>query len=509
MKINMICFSVLIAGALSACGEKPVAPGTVADLTPFANDHGTFTLSVDGISFELVPVDGGSFSMGETADQGVRKNPDIHQVLLDGFAIGAQEVTQELWKAVMGSNPSPKENPAAPVSRVTWEEAVKFTARLAHKTGLPLRLPTEAEWEFAARGGNASLHYRYSGSNEQVGAVNELGIKDMSGGVQEWCSDVWQDKTGPDLAINPTGPAEGDDHVARGGSAADPKADCVISTRRKLHAKTKSGITGLRLAVSTGKPCPQEIVDLILHNRVPRDPVTVMKPESFTVNGFTFKMMPVEGGTFRMGATEEHERLAKEDERPVHEVTLDAFMIGQYEVTGALWKAVMGWLPPRMLADDKPVGNISWYDAQAFIAKLNSLTGRKFRLPTEAEWEYAARGGRKTHAYPFAGSMRSAFVAQCETKDLQTRPVGQLAPNELGTYDMSGNAWEMCQDCMGPYSESPQVNPTGPDCSASGPDYRVMRGGSAAAQWDKCRTANRSDNRASYFKSTIGFRLAL
>ena len=510
MKRLTSLFAVLLAASLLfSCKVEPTAPGTVGDLAPYANDHGSYTVPVGAQSLELIPVEGGTFTMGQTAEQGIRKNPDLHQVFLDGFAIGKLEVTQDLWKEIMGKNPSPRDVPGAPVSRISWEEAVKFTARLAAKTGIPFRLPTEAEWEFAARGGNASLRTRYSGSNSDLGAENELGIKDMSGSVWEWCYDVWQETTGPEPGFNPTGPEEGSEHVLRGGSAADKKADCVISSRRGLYAKGRIETAGLRVAVSTGKPCPQELLDLVCKNQVQRDPVTVLKPEVITVNGLSFRMLPVEGGTFQMGATPEQSSFGKEDELPVHEVTLDSFMIGQNEVTGLLWNAVMGYLPPQMQADNMPVGNVSWYDAQAFIRKLNALTGRKFRLPTEAEWEYAARGGRKSRGNVFAGSMRSAFVAQCERKDLKPCPVGGLSPNELGTYDMSGNVWEFCQDRFGKYSEGPQVNPTGPETAENGLDYRVMRGGSAAAQWDKCRVSNRSDIRASNFKSTIGFRLAL
>jgi formylglycine-generating enzyme required for sulfatase activity len=508
-RIISILAVLMAASCLFSCKVEPVAPGTVGDLSPYANDHGTYTVPVGSQSIELIPVAGGSFTMGQTPEQGIRKTPDIRRVFLDGFAISKLEVTQALWKEVMGSNPSPRDIPAAPVSKITWDEAVQFTARLAKKTGIPFRLPTEAEWEFAARGGNASMRHRYSGSDTEIGAENELGIKAMSGGVWEWCSDFWRETLETEPGFNPTGPESGSDHVLRGGSAADKKADCVISSRRNLYAKARLETAGLRVAVSTGEPCPQALIDLVFKNEVPRDPIAKLSVEVFNVNGFTFKMMPVEGGTFQMGGTDEQGQLAKDDEKPVHAVTLDSFMIGQYEVTGALWNAVMGYLPPNMQADNKPVGNISWYDAQAFIKKLNELTGRKFRLPTEAEWEYVARGGRKSHGYVFAGAGHSTLVAQCDRSDLRTCPVGKLSPNELGTYDMSGNAWEYCQDRYATYPAGDQVNPKGPEATESGKDYRVARGGSAAATWDKCRVSNRLDVRATNYKSTIGFRLAL
>ncbi len=132
------------------CGSAPEA-----DLSSFLTEDGLYTFSVKDVTFTLTPVGGGTFSMGETFDQGVRKNPDIHQVILDGFAIGTTEVSQALWKAVMGNNPSPKEIPTAPVNNISWKDASKFVGKLSSMTGIAFRLPTEAEWEFAARGGNS------------------------------------------------------------------------------------------------------------------------------------------------------------------------------------------------------------------------------------------------------------------------------------------------------------------------------------------------------------------
>ena len=202
------------------------------------------------------------------------------------------------------------------------------------------------------------------------------------------------------------------------------------------------------------------------------------------------------------------EAAVRDDELPLHEVTLDPFKIGKLEVTQALWEAVMGSVPYGNQGPDYPVGNVSWYDVQAFIRKLNALTGRQFRLPTEAEWEYAARGGKKSHGYPFAGSAYPQGVAQYGYDDMRTRPVARYSPNELGLYDMSGNAWEWCQDRPGPYGSPAQTNPTGPDETALG-DVRVMRGGSVATAADKCRVSNRNEFHASNFRSTIGFRLVL
>ena len=139
------------------------------------------------------------------------------------------------------------------------------------------------------------------------------------------------------------------------------------------------------------------------------------------------------------------------------------------------------------------------------------MTGRKFRLPTEAEWEYAARGGKNTLGYNYAGSQYPQTVAQFGYEDMRTRPVARYYPNELGTYDMSGNAWEWCQDRVGPYSSVEQRDPTGPASMRENDqvDPRIMRGGSVATTVDKCRVSNRGEFDPSRFRTTIGFRLAL
>ena len=154
----------------------------------------------------------------------------------------------------------------------------------------------------------------------------------------------------------------------------------------------------------------------------------------------------------------------------------------------------------------KPVGNVSWYDCQVFLRKLNAMTGRTFRLPTEAEWEYAARGGKFSRHYGFSGSndMRSVMWF-LDNADSKPHDVKTLWPNELGLYDMSGNVWEWCYDRASEYTTEPQTDPYG----AEGGGTRVLRGGSCASRWDACRISNRSYMPAKNIKGTFGFRLAL
>ena len=210
-----------------------------------------------------------------------------------------------------------------------------------------------------------------------------------------------------------------------------------------------------------------------------------------------------------MGATaEQSAKAAGEDEKPVHKVTLKSFEIGQTEVTVGLWQAVMGSLPYSNDAkfSEKPVVNVSWYDCQRFIVKLNRLTGRKFRLPTEAEWEFAARGGVKSLGNQLSGSMYvSQVAAYASNAQSKVVAVKSFQPNELGIYDMSGNVWEWCQDSKYMYSENPEEDP----CHNEPGELRIMRGGSAASMWDACRVANRSFIPASSVKTTFGFRLAI
>ena len=229
--------------------------------------------------------------------------------------------------------------------------------------------------------------------------------------------------------------------------------------------------------------------------------------QTFTVGGVSFKMMPVEGGSFTMGSPD-NDTDANDDEKPQHAVTLSSFYMGETEVTQALWKAVMdGNNPSYFTGDDNlPVEKVSWDDCQTFIAKLNQMTGKTFRLPTEAEWEYAARGGKKPKGYEYAGSGNIDLVAWYDdNSESKTHPVGTKTKNDLGLYDMSGNVWEWCGDWYGSYSSEAQTNPTGP---ATG-SYRVYRGGSWFSFALYCRVSFRNYSTPSNRDDNLGLRLVL
>lgn len=227
-------------------------------------------------------------------------------------------------------------------------------------------------------------------------------------------------------------------------------------------------------------------------------------------DGISIEMVKVEAGTFMMGATSEMKDSYDDpdsDEKPVHQVTLtNDYYMGKYEVTQALWQAVMGSNPSNFKGDNLPVEKVSWNDCQEFISKLNSLAGRKFRLPTEAEWEYAARGGKKIRCYQYSGSSNISDVVWYKDNSAnKTHPVGTKQANELGIYDMTGNVLEWCQDWYGSYYSSSQTNPTG----ATSGSRHVNRGGS----WHS--NVRRSSSSCRYGviyvdrDLDLGFRLAL
>ena len=242
----------------------------------------------------------------------------------------------------------------------------------------------------------------------------------------------------------------------------------------------------------------------------------------FTVNGVSFTMVTVDGGTFMMGATDEQVSDAYDIELPAHQVTLTSYCIGKTEVTQELWLAVMGSNPSYFSSANgfdtnlqRPVERVSWNDCRQFVRKLKELTGLPFRLPTEAEWEFAARGGRYSQGYKFAGSNTIGEVAWYNgnsyntdggsSTDYATHAVATKAPNELGLYDMSGNVWEWCNDWLDVYNTDYQLDPTGP---AEG-GGKVYRGGSFYRNERDCRVSVRFNITPSTTSGQRGLRLAL
>ena len=538
------------------------------------------TFTVGDVSFNMVEVEGGTF-----------KSIHSPQVTLSPFAIGQTEVTQALWEAVMGSNPSyfngdsHPGGPDNPVEEVSWDDCQEFIAKLNEMTGRTFRLPSEAEWEFAARGGNCSHGYKFAGSDDKDEVAwhnqnsghrthpvaellpNELGLYDMSGNVEEYCQDGWGNNyfcTNP--LTNPILPTTDGEYVACGGSwnftgplvsnvpassawparglrlaMGEPAYDTPLSLS-KYETEIKDGLFDV-VTIAGGSGLYQVNCDnndaltvshkdttirldaievgtaiVTVSDLTTGEQATVavtLNPSEFVMEKFTvgdekFAMIKVDGGTFLMGATPEQEPEATDDERPVHEVTLSSFFIGQTEVTVGLWKAVMGYCPiPSYLPEHDhdprmPARLVSWDDCQEFIAKLNEMTGKTFRMPTEAEWEFAARGGNYSHGYKYAGSNNLDDVAIYEPQS--TLFVRTSSPNELGLYEMSGSMWEWCQDWFGPYGSEPLVNPVGPESGT----YRVIRGG--CYLWPDptfCRVSYRTGIDPATDNSNIDLRLVM
>lgn len=561
------------------------------------SQDGTFTIG--GVQFKMIDVEGGTFTMGATSEQGSYfegcEKP-THSVTLNNYSIGEREVTQALWQAVMGNSPSYFIGSNLPVEGVSWNDCQDFIFKLNMMTGEDFRLPTEAEWEFAARGGNKSKGYKYAGSNAiddvawysdnssgkthdvATKQPNELGLYDMIGNVWEWCYD-WYGDYSSSAQTNPFGPTSGSSRVYRGGSWNDHARFCRTSYRYSNSPSLCSKYIGFRLVLSTFNQdlsldksnleftsnsgsktfnitsntswtvsCDQTWCSVSLTSGSGDGSVRVSVNENtstsartatitvtssnitltlgvtqkgtaspssqyktFIVGGSQFRMVYVEGGTFTMGATSELESDAFDNEKPAHSVTLSSYYICDTEVKQELWEAVMGNNPSWHWGYDHvkyvgwPVEQVSWNYCQEFIARLNELTGENFRLPTEAEWEYAARGGNKSKGYKYAGSNNINDVAWYGYNTTNTQPVSSKQRNELGLYDMSGNVSEWCSDIFHYYSSSAQTNPTGP---AQG-IYRVIRGGGCFNIERCCRISYRRSELPSYGNNDVGFRLAL
>ncbi|MCM1041480.1 MAG: formylglycine-generating enzyme family protein [Bacteroides sp.] len=274
----------------------------------------------------------------------------------------------------------------------------------------------------------------------------------------------------------------------------------------------KIALLGL-LALSLFAACEKE-----KENEKPYIPLEPELQADFTETayGTAIEMVYVKGGEFMMGATAEQGDDAYDWEKPVRTVRLDSYHIGKYEVTQAQWKAVMGTEPSSFEGENRPVGKVSRGDAKKFCEKLSAKTGKKYVLPTEAQWEYAARGGKKSRGYKYAGSNTLSEVAWYSDNsyalgqydpDYGTHAVGTKKANELGIYDMSGNVEEWCADYYGSYDVNDTDNPTGPQNVTT---CAVVRGGCWVLDARGCRVSYRRPNyHAGYRYSYLGFRVAM
>ena len=430
---------------------------------------------------EMVRVEPGKFQMGE-GDQ-------KHEVTISApYWIGRYEVTRAQWQAIMGDQRD-YAGDNRPVGHVSYDDVQEF-CRLLNETvkapdGYEFALPTEAQWEYAARGGAKSNGYQYSGSDKPdevawynktarygvsvVGkkAPNELGLYDMSGSIMEWCADAYQE----DISKHADGdtPVEtGDKRVARGGYWDGKLEYCEVSARVAELPKKQYTSFGFRLAaVPVREKTASEKPNIAQTSSAEKMPETL---SFYLAEGVPLEMVKVDaaGARFRMGEgynskTTPHFVSFKKD-----------YYVGQYEVTQAQWNALMETNPSGFKGDDLPVESACWDEVAEFCRKLNETgkapAGWEFTLPTEAQWEFAAKGGKKSKGYKFSGSDELEDVAWYndnsgdvnlkgmkrdreylvlrDKNNNRTHPVGTKKPNELGLYDMNGNVKEICLDSM-------------------------------------------------------------
>ena len=498
---------------------------------------------------EMVRVEPGTFQMGE-GDQ-------KHEVKISSpYWIGKYEVTRAQWQAIMG-NQRDYAGDVHPVGHVSYNDVIEF-CRLLNETvkapdGYEFALPTEAQWEYAARGGAKSKGYQYSGSDKPddvawynktarygvsvVGekAPNELGLYDMSGNIMEWCADAYQE----DISKHTDGDTpvtEGEKRVARGGFWDGKPEYCTVSARNAELPKKQYTSFGFRLAVvpvrekkanASGKPntaqtaSAENMPDTLSFDLAAGVPLTMKK-------------VSAAGARFRMGE-------GYNSKYTPHFVSFKKdYYIGQYEVTQAQWNALMDTNPSGFKGDDLPVEKVVWDEVAEFCKKLNESgkapAGWIFTLPTEAQWEFAAKGGKDSKGYKFSGSDNLEDVAWYndnsgdvslkgmkrdrdylvlrDKNNNRTHPVGTKKPNELGLYDMNGNVKEICLDSMdfnnSGYSDGDVAVP---ESRKTMKDTRVIRDigflGGAEMGFNTERTYTYMGTGSGNRSSIHGFRLAL
>jgi formylglycine-generating enzyme required for sulfatase activity len=583
-QVSKAALVVMVAiGSLTlATAEEPKAAGGKTKESPkkLAVDLGK------GVKLELVLIPAGKFLMGSpdsVMDAGADEKPQHPVRITKPFYMGKFLVTQEQWEAVTGSNPSYFKGPKNPVEQVSWEDCQKFLGKLNAKSaagGGKFQLPSEAQWEYACRAGSKTK-YCFGDDESKLGEYawyaadsgrkthpvdekkpNAWGLYDMHGNTFEWCQDWWKDGYYKESPVDdPTGPATGAIRVDRGGSWFDPPRNCRSAYRSYDVPGFRSHRLGLRVS-----RVPDE---------VPTAAVPKPDPTKQITNSIGMKLTLIPSGEFMMGSGESAEATAEffkknysmdrltadafKDERPQHRVRVTkSFYMGTYHVTRGQFQqfvadrrymtdaenknnpGAFGWNPDTKKSefnekyswrnagfeqtDEHPVVNVSWNDAVEYCKWLSKKEGKTYRLPTEAEWEFACRAGTTTRYYSGddpemlaqVGNVADAtaratfpvweWTIKASDGYVFTSPVGKFKPNGYGLYDMHGNAWQWCADWHGAdyYAKSPVDDPSGAD---SGSD-RVLRGGSWNGRPFNSQSAERLGFPPDVRDYSIGFRVA-
>ncbi len=458
------------------------------------------------------------------------------------FRLGAREVTELQWKALMDGPSGQRRSDYNPVEHASWHDAMEFCRKLTERekkakrlpSGCVYRLPTEAEWEYAARGGLMSRGFAYSGSDRlaDVGKYksrssstvalrqrNELGLYDMSGNVWEWCLDTYRPDYYATLigTTNPCHLAASSHRVLRGGGWNSQAEACRLDSRSSAVADHKAEAIGFRVCLG-----PEIVRQADPPATPPQEPVTQedrKAPEKEKqVEIAPAKLLPlaqdvhmafmhVKTGTFSMGWL-----------TPSRNVSIGhEYWLGRHEVTQAQWLTLMSNNPSAFRGSMRPVENVNWIQAGKFCEKLTvreKQVGRlppqyEYRLPTETEWEYAAKGGTQRHTYRYSGSDDPDAVAWHQANSRETHPVAAKKPNALGLFDMSGNVKEWCYDT---FHEKAYYAFYTSSCDPlyldHGPDH-VLRGGSWRDVLHRARTTTRDKNKLTSTSNAQGFRVCL
>ena len=413
------------------------------------NNAKGITPFVKGIPIKMVYVEGGNLSKdgGQTSQK------------VESFYMSQTEVTVSLWNAVM-SDRTEDQPSSLPKTDVSWSYCHDFIEKLNQFTGLSFRMPTETEWEYAARGGRYGHGYKYSGSNDLNSVAcygqtngpdivaqmksNELGIYDMSGNVWEWCNN----KCNGDIVHNPKELDYHDEVVVRGGGWFSKPHHCTIASRACQKVTGNYDFIGLRLVMDDAASKDGGSGELKC------DVVDYADSIVLKINDFRIPFQYVEAGTFKMGGTAEQKEFAAPDEFPVHKVSLDGFYISKEKLS----------IPEHVckkLGIRTKYNQFTYEQAQTLIKAIAKASQLKLSLPTEAEWEYAARGGTRSKGYMYSGTND----ANCHE--------GPMTANELGLIGMSEGDSEWTADTYSQYMGKPQNNPH----VSEGSDYIAVRGG--------------------------------